>query len=370
MSQPLNIDKGTCYAVFAYEIGAGIHLDEADARILSTKERGRIRRKRPAPQYFDYRPPPLRITQETESISIGTHRTASLVEVVLYDFGAVSVIFRIGLHGPFTDLLPLSETLYENVLLLEQSQRLVQTILQRIEGAVEKQHVSRFVEDYTIFHLEGCTPSLKSAEFLTEYKQEIAQILRCEREHLSEEEVLDAMSCRISFGMEDATIIDWNGALTFGSEMEDVLAVLEFANVELLERRYLDHQLDTALDQAYEALTRRTWDRFIWPGSFTADLRRIAQLQVDSAILFEQVTNTLKLLGDQYLARVYRLTSKRFHLVGWDTSILRKLETIDSIYGKLSDQTGNKRMEVLEWIIIILIAVSILLPFIPGFPGY
>ena len=37
---------------------------------------------------------------------------------------------------------------------------------------------------------------------------------------------------------------------------------------------------------------------------------------------------------------------------------------------KLADQTGNRRMEVLEWIIIILIAVSIILPFIPGFPGY
>ena len=91
---------------------------------------------------------------------------------------------------------------------------------------------------------------------------------------------------------------------------------------------------------------------------------------MDSAFLFERVTNTLKLLGDQYLARVYRLSSRRFHLQGWDTSILRKLDTIESIYEKLTDETVNKRLEVLEWIIIILIAVSIILPFIPGFPAY
>jgi uncharacterized Rmd1/YagE family protein len=36
----------------------------------------------------------------------------------------------------------------------------------------------------------------------------------------------------------------------------------------------------------------------------------------------------------------------------------------------MAGQTGNRRMEILEWIIIILIAISILLPFIPGFPGY
>jgi uncharacterized Rmd1/YagE family protein len=82
------------------------------------------------------------------------------------------------------------------------------------------------------------------------------------------------------------------------------------------------------------------------------------------------VNNALKLLGDQYLARVYRLVSQRFHLAEWDASILRKLQTLESIYEKLADQATSHRMEVLEWIIIILIAVSILLPFVPGMPRH
>jgi uncharacterized Rmd1/YagE family protein len=71
-------------------------------------------------------------------------------------------------------------------------------------------------------------------------------------------------------------------------------------------------------------------------------------------------------LGDHYLARLYRLAAERFHLSDWDASILRKLDTLDSIYQKLSDQLSSRRMEALEWIIIVLIAVSILLPFLPG----
>ena len=93
-------------------------------------------------------------------------------------------------------------------------------------------------------------------------------------------------------------------------------------------------------------------------------MRDISQWQVDSAILFEGVNNVLKLLGDQYLARVYRLTAERFHLNEWDASILRKLETLESIYQKISDQMVSRRMEVLEWIIIVLIAISIVLPFV------
>jgi uncharacterized Rmd1/YagE family protein len=73
----------------------------------------------------------------------------------------------------------------------------------------------------------------------------------------------------------------------------------------------------------------------------------------------------LKLLGDQYLARVYRLVSQRFHLEAWDASILRKLETLESIYGKMSDRAGTRRMELLEWIIIVLITVSIAVSFFP-----
>jgi uncharacterized Rmd1/YagE family protein len=62
---------------------------------------------------------------------------------------------------------------------------------------------------------------------------------------------------------------------------------------------------------------------------------------------------------------VYRLTSQRFQLEAWDASILRKLQTLESIYSKMSDRAGTGRMEVLEWIIIILIALSIAVSFLP-----
>ncbi len=94
-------------------------------------------------------------------------------------------------------------------------------------------------------------------------------------------------------------------------------------------------------------------------------MTHIGQLQVDSAVLFERVANTLKLLGDQYLARVYRLASQRFHLEAWDASIIRKLQTLESIYGKMTDRATTRRMEVLEWIIIVLIAISIAISFLP-----
>ena len=369
-SNDLSIQEGQCIAIFAYDVGVSIQIEAAERRITTIKERERIKRTRPAPAYFDYQPPPLRIIQEQTPISVGTHQTLPTIETVLYDFGAMMVMYRISLQGSFSNLLPLSEALYEHQGLWNASKTHVQHLLETLEDGVEKPKLSPFVEDYAIFHIIQTQPSITPAPFLEQSGPTIAQILRCEDEPLSQQEIRDAIGPQISFGTEDVTLIDWNAALVIGKEMDDVCAVLEFANVELVERRFLDHQLDNALDEAFRRFTKRPWSSYLWPASMDATLRHIAGLQMDSAMLFERVTNTLKLFGDQYLARVYRMASQRFHLQSWDTSIVRKLETLENLYGKMSDNAGNRRMEILEWIIIILIAISIILPFIPGFPGY
>jgi hypothetical protein len=98
------------------------------------------------------------------------------------------------------------------------------------------------------------------------------------------------------------------------------------------------------------------------PGSHDRDTTHIAQRKSTAR---SSSNGSQKLLGDQYLARVYRLASQRFHLEVWDASILRKLETLESIYDKMSARATTRRMEMLEWIIIVLIAVSIAISFFP-----
>jgi hypothetical protein len=358
----LSIERGTCYAIFVYDIAMAIDLEEAERRIGTATQRESIKHRRRAPRYFEYHPAPLRITQMGESHSLGQFVADRSVELVAYDFGAVSVIYRIPLAGDFSGLLPLSERLYENEELLRDSHTRVASLLTMIKPAVSSANVSSFVEDYLVFQIERFQESITVNRIAEEHAQQIAQVLRAEPRELSADEISDALSHRIAYGVEDITIVDWNAALIVDKEPEDALTVLEFANVELLEMRFLDRRLDDGLTQAYDQLSKRTHR---WSGlKARSDLSRISQWQVDSAILFEGVNNVLKLLGDQYLARLYRLTAQRFHLGDWDASIFRKLNTLESIYEKLSDQIVTRRMEVLEWIIIILITVSILLPFI------
>ncbi len=362
---PPLIQSGVCYVIFAYDAARAINLDAADRRVQETTQRPSIRHKRRTPSYFEYQPPPLRVGRDAKPLTIGNYATRPNLDLMVYDFGAVAVIYAVPIQGHFDDLLMLSEELYDNEALLADSRLQVDQFLHLIGDAATQPHLSPVVEDYVIFHLESFAQAVEPNPFCAEHGRQIAQILRAERQALSDQEVDDALAARISYGLQDITIIDWNAALVLDRDGDDVRAVLEFANVELLEMRYVDQKLDRALDEAYEQISRRAAGLRGMLGYSGADLRRVAELQVDNAALFEGVNNTLKLLGDQYLARVYRLVNRRFHIDDWDASILRKLQTLESIYEKISDQASNRRMEILEWVIIVLIAFSIALEFIP-----
>lgn len=354
----LIIQKGLCYVLYAFEVGQSIDLDACDDLIPDTKERTKIRRNRKAPTYFEYQPPPVRVTHHSRPIVVGSHSTQATVESTLYDFGAVSVMYSIQLSDvSFSDLLPLSCELFNHEGLIFDANERVEHLLRTISPAVVKPYIAETYEDYRIFEIEKFNQSVDFESYLVANGQFFARVLEGEEDLMSDSSVSETLACRIAYGPSDLAVIDWNTAIIFGGEADDVKEVLEFANVELLEMRFLDGKLDKALDEAYHALTRNRFSQI-------AKLQRIARLQVDGAILYEGVNNALKLLGDQYLARVYSLVSRRFHLAEWDSSILRKLSVLDSIYGKISDYGAQRRMEVLEWIIILLIAVSIALPFV------
>jgi hypothetical protein len=357
------IQNGICFVLFAYDAARSINLELAERRVHEASQRQTMPHKRRAPSYFEYQPPPLRVNQETEPVHVGKFPSRGSVDLLLYDFGAVTVTYSFPIAGPFEDLLQLSEDLYDNEFLLSDSRFRVSQLLTMMREAANRPSIAPVVEDYVVFHIESFTQPFQANRFYSAQAHQIAQILRAERQTLSDQEVDDAIAARISFGIEDLTFVDWNAALLIDREGEDVRAVLDFANVELLEMRHLDQRLDRALDQVHDILSRPSLNLLRVFGYYSAALRRVAELQVDNAILFEGVNNTLKLLGDQYLARVYRLVNRRFHLDEWDASILRKLQTLESIYEKISDQAANRRMEILEWVIIILIAASFVLEF-------
>ncbi len=360
----LRVERASCLALFAFDMAPYIDLQDCEQRIASTTHRQRITKKRRALEYFEYRPAPLVITLNADPITVGDYPTQPVVDLVIYDFGAVTVTYTIPFSGSLLELIGLSGEIYDSESLPAEARRLVAGLDSVLVGARGAPAIADIVEDYVIFHIgdfeDGVTPS----DLLTDYAGPVARILRAESESISEQEAHDAIELNIAFGQYDMAVLDWNAALLYGREVEDLRTVIEFANVQLLEMRFLDRQLDAALEESYTFVSQRRESWISKLRSYRRDVRKIAELQVDGAILFERVSNALKVFGEEYLSRVYGLTARRLQLAAWDASALRKLATLESIYQKLTDEAAARRLEILEWIIVILIAVSIALPFL------
>ncbi|MDZ4661500.1 MAG: hypothetical protein SGJ18_07755 [Pseudomonadota bacterium] len=368
MGEPTVIEKGIAHVYFAYDVGFAIDLERAQKRFTQLTERAKIRQDKRSPWYFEFEPQPVKISQTITEINIGNFATLPEIEATIFDFGAISMQIKIPFTGTLESLVDLSFLLYENEVLEKKCREVMVNLVNEIEPAIDKLMINEHFEEYKVFQITNYSMASPLTDFIKRNALVIAKILRSEQQDLSDDEIRDATSAHLGYTNNDLMILDWNTAILIDPKADDVRAVIEFANVELLQLSYLDLKLDNSLDRAYETASRLAKLKFNFPGVVNSELRKIGRLQIDSAFLFEGINNALKLLGDQYLARVYRMVSNKFHLEEWDKSILRKISALESIYEKVNDQSNTFRMELLEWIIVLLFIVSIVLPFITGVP--
>ncbi len=357
---------GHALAFFAFDIGFQVDLDTAEPLVAEATRRRVVRARRPAPVWFDYSPPPLQLVVGGNPVRIDETETAAAAEVLIYDFGCALLTYRMPLPDNVADLPGLGIALYEHADLEADARERVAAVLDAIRPAVERPNLADAVEDYAVFVVTAWGDR-SPTEVVESCRELLARALEAERATLSEAQTRRTTEAMMSYAESDLAIIDWNAALLFDADPDDVISVLQHANIELLELRVLDQELDAILDHADETLAALTKSRF-WPVFASGGmLRRFASVQTDAAVMFEGVNNAIKLLGNQYLARLYRLTATRLDLPAWQASVQRKLDATESLYQKMSDSTSTRRLEVLEWVIIILITISIVLPFTPWY---
>lgn len=348
----------------AVDLGFAIDLARAEHLLAADQRSQNFKKPRRAPEAHQLQRHSFRVSQAGQPVQLGAFRSEGPVEIVIWEFGAATIDYQIPIDCTLADLAQLSDLLWDNADLLRDARARAEQLLSAMRSAVDKPLLGTRFEDYVVFELK-LPPGTAVSALWTEHAAVTASILRAEPGALSDEEIADALAMRCAYVRDEIVLIDWFAAMLVGDDMEDERLVLELTIAELLELRDLDEQLDRGIDAAYLLLTRkRSWLASL--STRAADLSQVSQLQADAAVLFEGVDNALKLLGDQYLARLYRVASVRFHLPQWDVGIERKLRLLDGIYEKLSSRAAARRFEVLEIVIIVLIAISTVMPFIPS----
>jgi hypothetical protein len=356
--EPLSV---VVHLAFAFDIGDEIDLDRA--RQLLQGELGRIPRRRRTPESIDYRPAPIRVPLEPTGILLpGAPETSGSprAELTLFDFGAISLAVQFPMRATRAALLQLAGELADAGPLHEAARGLLRPWIERFRPAVYDFEESAMSEEYIVFQLLD-----RRTGWLEGHADWIAGLIRLESEPLSQAEVREATRLALSYTPGDLVVLDWAAGFVADPESADTLEVIEFANVQLLEFRHIDDRLDDRLEAAYRLIRpdRRPGPLGRWKTHGDA-VRQVRELEIEAASLFERVDNALKLIGDHYLSRIFDLASTRFHLRGWQQSIRRKLETVGDVYDLLIHQAGGQRMEALEIIVVLLIALEVVLALI------
>lgn len=356
-----NIQQGTVIAYFAFDVGYEVDLDKV-RELLTTTPVQPLSRKKQNPNYLQYSKPPqlLHLGTTPELVARPGH-----IQATIFDFGAVSIAYRwtIATSGePLAlDRLPqLSHDLYEHDLEAH-ARELMRSLLQRMEPAITKPAFSKLVEDYYVFVLEEFTAPLTTDDLLQQHGEALAQTLRFEVKPLSRDLRDEALSQRLSYYTDDLVLLDWNAALIYDADYEDTLNVLELLNVELLEARYIDGQLDKRLGE-YERLIRHR-NAFPMPlrNPYKRAIEELAEARIESSLLAERVENALKLIGNLYLARLHSLGARRFNLHDWQQQIAQKLDIASEFYQLLNDRVHTAQSHTLELIVIVLILVEVIM---------
>ena len=353
----------TIHLAFAFDVGYEIDLDAA--KLLLPVEPGDLPRRRRTPESIRYRPPPLRLAVDLTGLALpavdGVEASgAPRGELAIFDFAAISLMAHYPVRAVPEGLTRLAARLAEAAQLTAQARELVSPWIERFRPSIVEFEPSDLSEEYVIFQLGEVHEG-----YLADRAAWIAGLVRLESGPLSAEEVREATRLAISYAPNDLVVIDWAAGIVADRDCADSLQVIEFANVQLLEYRHIDDRLDDRLEAAYRLIRpdHRGRGTSLWRSHGEA-VRNVRELEIEATSLFERADNALKLIGDQYLSRVYALASARFHLEGWQQSIRRKLDTVGDVYDLLVQQAGGNRMEALEIIVVVLIAVEIILAII------
>ncbi|HEY6330571.1 MAG TPA: hypothetical protein VI756_14635 [Blastocatellia bacterium] len=360
----MQILQGQALALFAFDVGYEVILDRL-SDLLAAPPVSPISQKKQTPSFLQYtRPPRVVSLGEAPPLLPGNGQ----VQATIFDFGAVSIAYRWPLGTPeqafpLSELPALGQQLYATGLEADARKRL-QDLLRAIQSAVVRPEKTSLVEDYYLFIIERLDQKLSAEELLRCQRQNLSQSLRLEKRPLSTEQQEEALGQRISYYETDLVVIDWNAAIIYDQDYEDTASVLELLNVELLEARYIDAQLDTRI-QEYANLAQRHSE---WPlplrTPYGKAIQDLTELRVEAALLDERVGNALKLVGDLYLARVYSAGARRFYLREWESIISHKLDIIDGFYNVLNDRLRTAQNQTLEIAVIVLILVELVLALI------
>jgi hypothetical protein len=328
--------------------------------------------KRSPRHLFFFRPQMVRLPAMER---IGPHGPARVERTVkLLPVGALSVTVSVPfVVGSIEDLVVYHDLEFSNGSLGREIRQLAEEARQELARYFIRPAPQLADEEaYTVFCIDSPLAArdgrpLAAEDWLGQHRRQVASLLTQEADsgQLSRQEAKESTDRYLSYYQNDVTVVDWDAALLVQepSQLDEILYVLELANLQLAELEAYDRLLDTALERSYRDLARPA------RRGRGGVMRELREIRIDLARFSDELSNITKFFGDWHLARIYQNISARFHLGDWHRTIDEKLKTLDDLYQLLNQDRTNRWMISLEVTIVVLFILDLALLFM-GFKKF
>ncbi len=320
--------------------------------------------KRSPRQMFFYRPQVADFPAQTKQLSDGQVVPVKRT-VKLFNIGAISIAVRVPFSvASLEELVAYHDLKFADRTLEQDIHELAEAVRRDLEPhCIRPVPTITQAEAYTVFCFTGIPQTSDSENYSAERwlkanRRQVAALLTEEEEaaNLSEQEMAESTQLYISYYNSDLVVVDWDSALVVGqgTAIDDVLHIMELANVQLVELAAYDRILDDSLQVSYQDIAQRRFRS-------SRDVhRRLREIRIDLSRLSDELSNITKFFGDWHLARIHANLAGRFHLGEWHRTIGEKLRMLDNLYQILQQDRSNFMMLVLEATIVLLFVIDLI----------
>lgn len=356
--------QGSVLVLLLYDVCEEIRLEELSQIINAPPLTPTL--KTATPERICFAHPPV-VERLESSLLEGGERVEG--QIKYYDYGVVSVIVEVPFRGNWQSLVELASRWIWDTEFEKRASDIAKQKLTRSRRALIKPYERWLTEDYFIFQIREIEGATTSAELLSQFGPQIAQIVRGEVVPLSEAERNEVLQSRLSYYQNDLAVVGWNSALVYDTAAgaQSARELLEYANSQLLEFRHYDELLSRELEGVYRSLEKGTGTLARW--RLAREATRLHTMLLEVTELTERADNAIKFLGDMFSARLYRLAATRIGVVDYKNLVNQKLRTAEGLYRFMVDQFHQGRAFVLEAAVVVILVIELVYLFY-GQVGY
>ncbi len=360
----MDTTAGKIFIYRVFDIGPDVNLEKLQSKLISDVSSLQRFKLTKSSRAMIINNAPLAISLDGGQMQVLDMTFDYEVAAKVWHFGAISLSVQLTIPPgiAWNKLIEVSSYLENDDKIHEICVQKVKQILSQMD--VQRNNTTSWetFEDYNLYFFKNLPGTESNALNIFQQYDVHRLILSENTETLSEQMKKNILDSCLQYSQNDLAVINWNSALIVEpSGSMDIPDVIEFALCQLLEMRYYDDLLDEKLAFLYSELERQNIS--IWESASEKLSKEAAQKYIEISDTIESVENSLKVVGDFYLAQVFRTASARFRFNDWRESVDQKLNNLAQISKLLTSEVNERRNRLLEIIIIVLISIE-LIPFV------